>query len=778
MRFLPVLILCVAATQIGFAQSTARGRVLDFESRQPIPGLRVCVKSGSPCVVTDESGRFALPIPDGADSLLFSGMGYSHADAAYPGSEITYGISQQPFSLAAATVQGLLHESSNASSPGSFGVIKRELLEAGDQLSLMHAMNTVPGVTFDSRGYGGSQRIQIRGSFLRAPFAVRNVRMYLNGIPISSPDGTSPLELIDAADIRSVEVVKGPAGSAWGSGTGGVLLFRAKEAAPGARTLSHSQLYGDFGIRRYHSEAGYGGPRWSVRASHVYQENDGYRRQEFNRKQQFSLTAAYRPSERWSLFHYSTWYTGHWALPGGLTASQALADPTRAVAFSENANAGVYRTRFFTGTGATLRTDDFSTLTFSVNIYSTDKFNPYGTSAMFSGFKDEGAGGAGTRAVYARKIQAPGRWLLHAQAGIEGQAESFDLDEYANEGGLPGDFLFSYETSYLSGMAFTAWDATWNNRLRLHAGLSSENSVHAVRGISSEMLVSDTIADLGAHWLPRGGAALRLDSLIWLNASVSVGNSHPTIFEQIDPAVMYSESGALKNRIAPERGINYEAGIKGTAGKTAIDFEATAYMLKLDRLILPFQDSIPSPSDSGTLLEYTRYRNGGSTAQRGIEATVSKTVRWPASRPVSSLTVQFAFTRVNYRFGASEENISIPQGNRIPGLSLNSLNTFVRLSSRRERIILSIQHTWNDRLPLNNDNTAWLDPWHLLNVRADATVWQSGRTGIALRIFGGINNALDASYTSFPNLNDARGRFFNPAPGRNFFGGIRFQVGR
>jgi iron complex outermembrane receptor protein len=168
---------------------------------------------------------------------------------------------------------------------GSVGVVLERQLKGNDQTSLQNALNTVPGVTMESRGYGGSQRINVRGSFLRSPFAVRNIKLYVEGIPMSSPDGTTPLEVIDAFDITGIEVVKGPNGSYTGSGTSGVIYMRLAKANPKHKvSFKNSTLFGSYGIKREATAIGFNTKKWNTRVSHIFQENKGYRDQEFNRK--------------------------------------------------------------------------------------------------------------------------------------------------------------------------------------------------------------------------------------------------------------------------------------------------------------------------------------------------------------------------------------------------------------------------------------------------------------------------------------------------------------
>jgi iron complex outermembrane receptor protein len=776
-RFLAAALVCTSAALL-LGQDTivpvTQGMVIDYDTRIPVPGLRVCLLPSNTCTITNDQGEFELAGGYRDTLIAFTGLGYDRTEGIMRQFDtfITYGIRQNPFSLSPAVVEGFLSPSQNASTPGSFGLIKPKLLAAGDEFALQNAMNTIPGVAMESRGYGGSQRIQIRGSFLRAPFAVRNIKMYMNGIPLSSPDGTAPLELIDAGDIRSAEVIKGPAGSAWGSGTGGVILFRAAEPEVLERSAAHQQTWGAFGLRRFHTAAELAGTWWGIRVSHVYQENDGYRDQEFNRKQQATLTARARIREKWDLFNYTTWYTGHWALPGALNAAQVEEDPSQANPFSEENNASVYRRRLFTGSSLTYRPNNRSAVQMTMYFTHTDKYNPYGTTPFFNGFKDEGATGAGGR-VTASHQRRLGEWKLNAEAGGELQVESFFLDEYKNIGGLPGDHLFSYDADYLSLLGFGAVDMTYKNRLRLHTGLSAANTIHDITAYASDWQSSDTLADWPVNWLPRIGASVRLDSLIWWNASVSYGVSNPTIFEQIDPSVMVGPSQASASRIRPERGVNYETGFKGGIGNTGVEFELTAYWFFLRDIILPYQDSVIT-GELPAVVEFTRYKNEGATQQQGIEAIVRKSVRlngW-----IERIDLQATFTRANYVF----EEYALDDANwseqLLPGIPLHSATGLLQLNSRDNTLQWSIQHFWNDRMPLNNANSDWLPAWHLLNSRVDVRLWRPASGGWEVHAFGGVNNALNTAYTSFPNVNDARGRYYNPAPGINAFGGIRMRV--
>src|SRR3982750_1058709 len=91
--------------------------------------------------------------------------------------------------------------------------------------SLIPAFNAVAGVRMEERS-PGSYRLSLRGSLLRSPFGVRDVKVYFDEIPLSDAGGNTYLNALDINSIRSVEVLKGPDGSLFGANSGGVVILR------------------------------------------------------------------------------------------------------------------------------------------------------------------------------------------------------------------------------------------------------------------------------------------------------------------------------------------------------------------------------------------------------------------------------------------------------------------------------------------------------------------------------------------------------------------------
>ena len=118
--------------------------------------------------------------------------------------------------------------------PWALGVqTKAEIGGARSTLGIDEALPNIPGVYVANR-YNNAldQRLSIRGAGARANFGMRGVKVLLDGVPQSLPDGQSQLTNIDLADITRVEVLRGSASSLYGNGAGGVVSFSSDRSAP------------------------------------------------------------------------------------------------------------------------------------------------------------------------------------------------------------------------------------------------------------------------------------------------------------------------------------------------------------------------------------------------------------------------------------------------------------------------------------------------------------------------------------------------------------------
>jgi iron complex outermembrane receptor protein len=644
------------------------------------------------------------------------------------------------------------------------GFISSKQIDATDSYSLLPAMNTVAGVSMESRGFGGSHRLSIRGSALRSPFAVRNIKMYIDGIPMTSPDGQTPLELLDAADISRIEIIKGPASTVYGSGNGGVILAETPRIQPGIITANTSFQLGSFGSYRNGTSATIGMNNGGFRISHIWQDVLGYREQESNRKNQFTMSYQGYLSEKQRITTYLTYFDGMWELPGGINNVQRDTMPTMAVNFSKINGAKLQRERIHGGIGHRYKAKNFQeeTVLYYTN---TQKENPYGTSTFNSGFKHEWADGFGGRTDLTTQIKT-GNHQFKIKAGGEWQSEKYSIIENTIDQGTSADLKYTYDVGYIQSTIYGVGEMNIEEILSLQAGVSNGLTTQNIKGFTIDNFNFDTTLTIHRQWLPRVAGSIHLSDNWQLYQSYSRGNSLPTIFEVVD-----NENKTYNLTLRPEQGINHEYGMRYTEPDNGIEIELSYYNFRLKDAILPYQNEN----------NITLYHNVGETLQRGIEWSLRYHVVNKSTSISNYSDIQFwtSGSYFNYTFLHYEVGGSDLSGNAIPGIPKAQINAGIQtdIHHKSGKAVTGFQLTHYQYLSqaLTNDGTVSTDPYSLLNLNINHEIRFTNSTKVSktLRIFGGINNLLNAAYSSFHQYNATNGNYYNPCPPRNFYSGIQ-----
>ncbi len=160
--------------------------------------------------------------------------------------------------------------------PAAIGYVDNKTFERFNNTSLLPAVNTIPGVRMEERS-PGSYRFAIRGSSLRSPFGVRNVKMYWNGLPLTDAGGNTYINVLDFNSVASAEIIKGPGASLFGAGTGGVVLLNSPLST--GTHVQASAVDGGYGLQRYQVNAQTGTDRARVAINYAHQQSTGYRQQ-------------------------------------------------------------------------------------------------------------------------------------------------------------------------------------------------------------------------------------------------------------------------------------------------------------------------------------------------------------------------------------------------------------------------------------------------------------------------------------------------------------------
>ncbi|HRH60695.1 MAG TPA: TonB-dependent receptor, partial [Chitinophagaceae bacterium] len=239
-----------------------------------------------------------------------------------------------------------------------------------------------------------------------------------------------------------------------------------------------------------------------------------------------------------------------------------------------------------------------------------------------------------------------------------------------------------------------------------------------------------------------------------LYAIAAKGFSPPTLAE-VRPS-----TGEFAAQLKPEQGWNYEAGIKGTFLKNAIEFNASFYYFEL-------KDAIVRRTDS-TGADY--YINAGGTIQKGVEVWALAHIIRNSNSLITLLSLWNSFTYQPYRFDEYKIASTSYSGNKLTGVPRTINVTGIDVQTKHQ-YYANLTLNFTSQIPLNDGNTVSAKAYHLLQLKMGRTLYFKKWN---MNVFAGADNLLNEIYSLGNDLNALGGRYFNPAPKINFYGGVQF----
>ena len=641
----------------------------------------------------------------------------------------------------------------------SAGVIGQSVLANQPGTTLLPALNAVPGVRMEERS-PGSYRLSLRGSLLRSPFGVRNVKMYLDEIPLTDAGGNTYFNALDAGSVDGIEVLKGPDGSLFGANSGGVVLLRPHGSLDGGRSSAGLQLSGGtYGLfheqlsASIHASENY---RFSV--NQAYQRSDGYRQQSALNRKYFQTVHRWNYNKNNELRLIALYSDMEYLTPGGLTAAQYADDPRQARPGSPVApgaveqHAGI-RNKTFVG-GLVHDAQLTSKLRHVISVFgtNTDFSNPFITNYEL---RDEYNLGFRTYLDYTTGDADAVQW--RANAGVEWQFGQNDISNYDNNGGVRGDEQAIDALRSRQHFYFARLRADIHRRLVVEASASLNYYGYAFKSTFPQQDQGYTKERFDAEWMPRLAASYLFNQTLAWRASVSRGYSPPTIAE-VRPS-----DNIINTALAAETGWNYETGLRWQSANRRFWVDGSLFYYRMNDAI------IRQLRDNGA--EY--FNNAGGVEQRGAELAAAAWVVEPRSEGlIRGLQASTNLTLSRFRFGDYRVGDDDFTGNKLTGVPSGTVVSSL-LIQLPQHFDVYVMHNYTSSIPLDDANTTFADEYHLLQAKVS---WEKpvGRR-LALRLFVGGDNLLDQKYSLGNDINAFGGRFFNAAAPRNFYGGMAIR---
>ncbi len=641
-----------------------------------------------------------------------------------------------------------------STSPVNIKVISSNNADRNNKTSLVNGFNSVAGVRMEERS-PGSYRINIRGSSLRSPFGVRNVKVYWNDIPITDPGGNTYFNQFAFNNFSSIEVTKGPAGSMYGAGTGGLLLMRSLENST-KPSYSLEYVTGSYGLQNILASVGFGEKNNKGIVTYAHNQSDGYRDHTFSRKDNASFVTGIKISDRQQLTAAVLFNNMYYETPGGLNLAEYNTNPkqarpaaggqpsavqAKAAIYQENFTAGIHQVYHFTET--------FKNSTSLYGAFAQVK-NP-----TFRNYERriEPSFGGRTSFIYDKKIQSS---RLQLVGGGEWQEGFFNTQVSKNKAGNPDSIQTNDDIHYLTYSLFLQADLTLPDNWFLTAGASINKST-----VTFSRLNKYPVTQQGRTY--KNEVSPRIQVLKKFTGDFSVFGTIAKGFSPPSIAELLPSTGVISTFLEAEEGTNYEIGGRIGLFNGKLQLEGSWYYFRLNNALVTRKDS--SNADY--------YVNAGNTKQHGIEfsANYIKFYQLP-SNPVDYINIRSAYTYSHYIYGSFQKGTVSYDGHQIPSVPKNTVSI---LADIQFKIGLYVNTTYYgaSAIYLDDANTAKANAYHLLGARIG---WQlKKQPKWNYHIYVGADNLLDENHSLGNDINAAAGRYYNAAPKRNYYLGIAIQ---
>lgn len=750
------VLLFLTTAQLLFAQHVIKGRVTDQQTRQPLPGVNISISDAAKGTSTDRNGYFELNSSRDTVHMKVSFVGYITRTFTIQPEQRFLNISMRPDNIALNEVQVIGFDTNKKlqETAASVALITAKDLERSNELSLQSALNTVPGVQMDQSSLGDS-RISIRGSGVRASWGIRNIKIYMNNIPLTEADGVTRIEALDVSTVGRVEVIKGPASSIYGAGTGGVVNFELKKAPYGESSIEAGAMAGSYGLGRLSTTYRTGNDQFNTLITASNQVYDGYRRHSDDVRRFLTGSLQLFPSPEQTLTLLVSHSRQETRIPGELNAAQVAEDPRQANAGNVASQAGRYQN--WTRLGASHTYDFSDQISNSTSAYTSfyDLEHPLPFAYIMQPYQSYGGRTLFTFVPQFSAVQPA------FTIGGEYQHAITHAHRFVNNQGEKGDLILNQKLNNSRYHLFLQGEVELTDKTTFVTGVSLNKVSYDVTDFMNES--ASGVKEFDAEWAPRFALTHVFNDNIALRTGVSYGFSPPTTGE------ITGADGRIREQVQAERGTNYEVGARGSLLGNSLNYDVTLFSLQMEDQLVP---RTVGPNQ-------TIYVNAGETSRRGLEAALS--YFWSndsyfinSVRPFVNYSYS-DFTFEQFRvFGPDGSVIADYSGNDVTGISPHILSAGVDITTA-PGFFLYATYFFSDKAPITDNNRIYSNTYSLVNLKAGFE--KTLNNWLKVEINGGINNLLDEEYSSYLALNASSyggspPAFYNPSPGRNIYGSV------
>ena len=650
--------------------------------------------------------------------------------------------------------------------PASIQSVERDTIqEAGPQVNLSETLNRVPGLTILNRqNYAQDLQVSIRGFGARSAFGIRGIRLMIDGIPATTPDGQAQGSSISLPSTERIEVLRGPLAQLYGNSSGGVIQAFTREA-PEVPEFMYQYYGGSYGMHRNDWQYAGKSGKVGIVADYSTFDTNGYRDNSITKRKQFNGKLNFGPDENTRVNLVFNQFDMPLAQdPLGLNASQLAANPQQAGAYAESRR--VRKIVLQNQLGSSLTHALGADRSISARLYYGTRDNTQFQSGNTWIGLNRAYYGMGLQ--YNQQIrlgQMPVRWA----AGYEfDRSREFRQSGRANGAGEKDTITRSEDNQAESSDLFAQATALVSERYSITGG---------VRNSSVRMLSDDYYGNGAGSGNVSYSAVSPVLGVTWhasdslnIYANYGRGFETPTLSELAYTGATGTPQASFKTSLNASTSQHYEIGAKWVPSpQTRLDM--TAFQITTS-------DEIVVENSTGGK---TTYKNSGGTSRTGLELALRSNLNRRLMATLSASAIDVTYTQ-GFCTTASCTTNTVLAGNKLPGIPQHFLFgellwTGQPLEARQRKPRLGaqagIEMISAGRLYANDANSASADGYTTFNLKASHG-WAVGKG--SLTAYARADNVTDQRYVGSVIVNQSSSQFYEPAPGYNWTIGLRLSL--
>ncbi len=684
-----------------------------------------------------------------------------------------------PLQLAAQTLDEVVisatrSEQRSFDAPASISVVDRDTIQnGGPQINLSESLNRVPGLTILNRqNYAQDLQLSIRGFGARTPFGIRGIRLLIDGIPATTPDGQGQGSSISLPSTERIEVLRGPLALMYGNSAGGVIQAFTRDA-PEVPEFTAQAYTGSFDMRRtawqYAGRIG----DYGLVADYSTFDTNGYRDNSKTQRTQFNGKLSFNPNDQTQVNVVFNQFDMPLAQdPLGLTAAQLASNPQMAGNYAATASVRKITSQNQIGSAMTYTLDADRTVTARAYYGVRENLQYLAPATSVATRKWVGL----NRDYYGAGLQYNEKTSLAERPVRLAVGYEFDYSTERRQGGeatngqqTPGSLTRNEDNRSQNSDFFAQATTLVTDNISVVTGVRSST----VSFTSKDYMPSTTPDPDGSGAVtyratsPVLGLTYHATDRLNLYANYGKGFETPTLAE-----VAYIDSGVstptpkFNPLLRAASSQHYEIGAKWLPSNTS-RVDLTAYQIDSS------DEIVVSTSNLGS----TAYKNAPGTQRRGLELSATNWLTPHVSALLSSSWIDASFTQA---YTSSTGNVAA--GNKMPGIPQHFVFSELLWSSQamgggRRAAMLGTRAGFElvsaGRLYANDTNADSAPGYNAFNAKVSQG-WALGNN--LLTAYARVDNLADKRYVGSVIVNQSSGQFYEPAPGRNWTLGLRFSM--